>query len=52
MSAKFIQNIYSSIAHSAYLRHKIGLASWEIRPWISLMQQRMVDENVFLQRKI
>ena len=51
MSAKSIITIIhnSCETHNENFRHKIGLANWEIRPWILPMRRRMTWENVFLQ---
>lgn len=50
MSAKSNPNIihYSCERQHEKLRHKIGLANWEIRPWILKKKIRLAIENVSL----
>ena len=50
MSAKSNPNIIHSPSerHDEGFRHKIGLANWEIRPWIIQIKCVLAIENVFL----
>ena len=49
MSAKLNSKIIHNQceAHDGNFRYKIGLANWEIRPWIAHKKKRFVVEKVF-----